>query len=362
MKVAIFIDNFFQIQTFKDPGLIAQSLSQLGHQVTIYCYHTDQKDIAIKKITKRQAHDRNFWRQQDFTTIIVYSWLSLRFTKLLYALNQKIILKLDSDGQLIYPFKPTYLRTFGRDNSPKQLLIHLARLIQWTIFAKATSRQRLKQLERCNHAIIESPLALENLKKSLDYGHRDKLIEKLIFIPNPIIPEITHIKSIVPKENIIISVGRFDDKQKNSKGLIKVLKNIDLKDWQVIIIGRDAEKIKHQLPMIQAIEQINHQEISQYLLRSKIFFAPSNHESFNIAAAEALCCDCSLAGTPLESFHYFIAQGKYGTIAKDFTVPKIQLALQTEMKKWETKQYQPDNFWQQELNAINIARQIENIL
>ena len=125
MNIGIFIDNFLEAQRYKDPGVIAESLFNLGHQITIYCLNTNSKklnEIIIKKISKKESEDASFWKKENINQVILYSWLSLRFSFLIKALksaNKKIILKLDSDGHLIYPLKPTYLRTFGRDNSVK---------------------------------------------------------------------------------------------------------------------------------------------------------------------------------------------------------------------------------------------------
>ena len=192
MKIGIFIDNFFEAQRYKDPGVIAESLFNLGHQVTIYCLNTNSEklnEIIIKKISKKESENTLFWKEEKIDQVILYSWLSLRFSSLIKALksaNKKIILKLDSDGHLIHPLKPTYLRTFGRDNSLKQLIIHIIRSLQWSIFSKLNSRKRINQLSLSDAAIIESPLALINLKNSLEKWQREDLANKLFFIPDPV--------------------------------------------------------------------------------------------------------------------------------------------------------------------------------
>lgn len=378
MRIGIFIDNFFEAQKYKDPGVIAESLFNLGHQVIIYCLNTNSEKLnklVIKKISKKESEDVLFWEKENIEQVILYSWLSLRFSSLIKALksaNKKVILKLDSDGHLIYPLKPTYLRTFGRDNSIKQLAIHVARFLQWSVFSKLNSKKRISQLSLSDAAIIESPLALANMENSLKKWQQEDLINKLFFIPDPVSFDIANNKDEADKkENIIICNGRWDDKQKNKSGLIKVISQTNLSGWKLVIIGNGSSRIKALLEKrklnlnIEAIEKIEHQLIGGYLKKAKIIFAPSNHESFNLAVAEALCYGCSLAGTPLESFFYFSNQGKFGTIAKNFEIIEIKKALEEEIKKWNSNKYNPGEMslhWKNELAPTTVGKSIESLL
>ena len=378
MKIGIFIDNFFEAQRYKDPGVIAESLFNLGHQVTIYCFNTNSEklnEITIKKVSKKESENYLFWKKEESEQIILYSWLSLRFSSLIKTLksaNKKIILKLDSDGHLIYPLKPTYLRTFGRDNSLKQLTIRIIRFLQWSVFLKLNSQKRINQLSLSDAAIIESPLALANMENSLKKWQRKDLADKLFFIPDPVSFDIAGEENGADKkENIIICNGRWDDKQKNKSGLIKVLSQTDLSGWRLVIIGNKSSEIKSLLKKtkpnlnIEAVEKIEHQLIGKYLEKSKIFFAPSNHESFNLAVAESLCFGCSLAGTPLESFFYFSNHGKFGTVSKNFEITGIKKALEAEISKWNNNIYNPKEisaYWRKQLSPEIIGKSIESLL
>ena len=380
MRIGLFINNFFKTQSCKDPGIIAESLCNLGHEVTIYCFSTDNKkfgNIEIKKISKNLGNSIKFWQKEDVDTIILYSWLSLRFLKMIKALkkaNKKLLLKLDSDGHLISPLKPTYLRTFGRKNSPKQWIIHLIRILQWYIFGNIISHKKIKQLLLCDGAIIESPLALNRLNKSLKHWNKNQLIKKIHFIPNPINDDITKQIITQKKENTIISIGRWNDKQKNKKGLLKVIAQYKTLDWKIILIGQGSDAIKNKIIEskktssninIESFEKIEHKEIFKYLISSKIIFAPSNYESFNLAVAEALCCGCSLAGTPIESFYYFSQNKKFGSISKNFNSLEIKKTIEIEIDKWNKKEYSENyisEYWKKELNAKKVCQDIDKLL
>ena len=141
--------------------------------------------------------------------------------------------------------------------------------------------------------------------------------------------------------------------------------------WRLVIIGEESSKIKSLLKKsepnidIEAIEKIEHQLIGKYLEKSKIFFAPSNHESFNLAVAESLCFGCSLAGTPLESFFYFSDQERFGTIAKNFKIMEIKKALENEILKWDNNQYNSSEiskYWREQLSPEIVVKSIESLL
>ena len=378
MKIGIFIDNFLEAQKYKDPGVIATSLFELGHEIKIYTLNTDNEKFAgleVKKITKSESESKTFWQKEEVETVIVYSWLSLRFSKLILALkaaDKKIILKLDSNGLLLSPLKPDYLWKFRKNNSLKQIIVSLIRRLQWSLFSNITNQKKIQQLSWCDAAIIESPVALDKLEYSLNFQNHRELTSKIVFIPDPVNPSLLkQANGNHPKENIIICIGRWNDQQKNRNGLISALEKIDLKDWKLIIIGQESLEIKKQLLKsksaldIETFDNMSHDLVGAYLCRSKIFFAPSNFESFNLAAAEALCYGCSLAGTPLESFYYFTNNNQFGTLAKDFEVTEIAKALISEMAKWNNKRYNPleiSDYWCQELSPDNIGKQINSLI
>lgn len=385
MRIGLFINNFFSVQNDKDPGIIARSLATLGYEVTIYCFQTetinpaktgapDPNGLEIKTITTAQMRSASFWLAEGKEAVLVYSWLSLRFTPLLKALKSagsKIVLKLDSDGRLLYPLRPSYLRVKGLTSSGQDMWLYFLRLIQWYIFPKLISRQRLGQLTLANAVIIESPQASQNLKNSLDFWRREDLKAKINFIPNPLSPEIEISDVSCPKTNLLISIARWEDKRKNAAGLIKTLATIDLPDdWEILLIGTGSlklqTKIKRHNPTLKITtrEQVDHQDIFSYLSSAKIFLAPSLADSFNLAALEALGCGCSLAATPLESFQFFASGGQYGTIATDFKTVNLQAAINSEIAKWNQGKYQPmitADYWRQELSAAKVSQTLSNL-
>lgn len=373
MKVGIFLTNFDDIAINKDPGQIATGLINNGINLTILANNFSSqisKKFKIQQINKQQYNKISYWKNSKIEVIIIYSWLSLRYMHMIKAAKLaglKIILKLDSDGYLIYPLTPSYLKVFGLNKKIFSKIIHILRVAQWKFLAKTFSRYRIKQIELCNAAIIETPIAKKNIDYSLSYWNKNNLIKKIVVIPNPINGWPLNINT---KKNTITCIGRWDDTRKNAKTLIKVLTKLQT-NWSVNLIGYGslhiAKKIKKNNPklILSTDEQLDHEKIFNKLSETKIFFAPSVSESFNLAAAEALCCGCSLVGGPLPSFQYFYNNNKTGSLSVNFTPESLLETLKIDLKKWDKNIYQPKQiaaYWQNELNLKKISQQIIELI
>lgn len=373
MNIGIFLENVTDTEINKDPGLIAKGLIKRGHTVTIFSYHASEnvkKSFNTKIINKEKATDINFWKNSDVGTLIIYSWLSLRYSRMIISAKKaglKIYLKLDSDGRLLYPLRPSYLKVFGLDDSIKAKIIHVLRLVQWYLFPRLITRQRLNQLKNSDGVIIESPQAKDNLINSLKYWHKDNLVSLIKIIPNPILSS-----DITPqqKENKIMAIGRWRDKRKNGQALIKILSQLNT-NWQIHLIGEASDELQKSILkinknlQIKASNKLTHAEVIHFLQSAKIIISPSLSESFNLAVAEALCAGCSVVGGPIPSFLYFIDQDNFGTLSTNFNYTSLLSALEKDVKKWEMNTYDAEQIsahWKKELNQEAVIDKIIDMI
>ena len=127
---------------------------------------------------------------------------------------------------------------------------------------------------------------------------------KTIYLPNGydnlFIEKNFKIKEFKEKENIILTVGRLGTKEKNTELLLESLKEIDLKDWKVILIGSETEELlKYKEKYFKENPELKEKIIFtgeikdrkilyEYYNKSKVFVLPSKWESFGIVMVEAM--------------------------------------------------------------------------
>ncbi len=378
-RVCIFFKQFLPFHVYKDPGQIVLGLMDNG--------------IATKMITIRKNELLNYnapfpleiidnsveitKAMVDCEFIIFYSWLSPIYNKIFINLNKmgkKIVIKADRRGNvgiIRQPREKLSLITRRFVSSPKYAFKQSLK----TVVGFKYEAMMIKQIELSNALAIETPDAAEALNFFLIQKGKKELIRKIRVVPDPVTPDFINTR-LLEKENIVISVGRWNDKiPKNPKGLVKTLsKFLDFKkNWRTIIIGPGENIIKKYIEnvpnlikkRITVTGNIEHEKIKDYLLKSKVFFMPSRRESFGIAAAEALCCGCSVVGTPIESLRYLTMQGFSGNVSNNFSVNSMVGTLIHQAEKWERGEvnfHMISEFWKSKLDRKVIAKQFIKIM
>lgn len=183
----------------------------------------------------------------------------------------------------------------------------------------------LKQILKKTDALsVENEYLLRDINKKLP-GYS----EKVEYIPNDF--DNTHFSVellSVPKENLIIQTARFGTAPKNTQLLLKILSNVDLKDWNVILAGtiekdfysfiesffREYPELKDKIHFIGNISDRN--ELYRLYARAKVFILTSRYESFAISLIEAayfgdyiISTDVGIASTIKNNFWGFVANG-----------------------------------------------------
>jgi glycosyltransferase involved in cell wall biosynthesis len=96
---------------------------------------------------------------------------------------------------------------------------------------------------------------------------------------------------------------------------------------------------------------------------SQVFYSPSAFESFGIAAAEALCCGCSVVAAKsvsMVSFEWFTSEGS-GQLAALDTVEGHVAALRGELDEWTGGGRNPADIsavWCERLHAHKLASKV----
>lgn len=161
-----------------------------------------------------------------------------------------------------------------------------------------------------------------------------ELAQKLICIPNGVdnlyLEEEIKLKSWEEKENIIITVGRIGTFQKNTELLLEALKDVELKDWKVYILGPVEESFQSYIDKYfktypNLAEQIifagnitDRKELFEWYNRAKVFCLTSRFEGFPITFPEALYFGNYIVSTFVSSVNQVTNHGQYGRIVKPY--------------------------------------------
>lgn len=171
------------------------------------------------------------------------------------------------------------------------------------------------------------------------------LKSKLILMPNGFDEELLQSleikeRSFEEKENLIITVGRIGTEQKNTEMLLNALQNLDLKDWEVCLIGpiepefhQTINKFYQQNPQkqsqVQCIGNINDKkQLWEWYNRAKVFVLTSNWESYGIVLTEAKRFSNYIISTPVGAATDIIEEERYGSIINQNDITNLSILLQ----------------------------------
>jgi glycosyltransferase involved in cell wall biosynthesis len=100
------------------------------------------------------------------------------------------------------------------------------------------------------------------------------------------------------KENLVITVGRVSDDVIKRKGFDIFIKSAEyLSDIKVVLIGKHIDNAIEHLreiapPSAKFTGFVSDEELFKYHQKAKVYCQLSHYESFGIALAEAMACEC----------------------------------------------------------------------
>ena len=176
------------------------------------------------------------------------------------------------------------------------------------------------------------------------------------------------------KRKQVACVGRWDDQiQKRPGMLMEVVEALLDRDADVsIVIAGVAIAEMHawhqRLPLAQSERvtikgKMSRDELVDLFQQSQVFYSPSAYESFGIAAAESLCCGCSVVATKsvsMSAFEWFVSENS-GCLACADRVPEHVAAIQSELQAWDCGERDANLIaqqWGPRLLSSHVAQQV----
>lgn len=120
-------------------------------------------------------------------------------------------------------------------------------------------------------------------------------------------------------DRIVVHVGRFHE-QKNHAGLLKAFAGVGLPDVHLVIVGdgplRPAmEALARDLKIAQNIRFLGtRDDVGRILAASDVFFFPSLHEGFGLAALEAGAAGLPVVGSDVPGLNEAVIHGTTGLL------------------------------------------------
>lgn len=141
-----------------------------------------------------------------------------------------------------------------------------------------------------------------DLVLAVSHSTKRELIENTKIKDPTVIYNGVDVKRFYPKEekdrNLIITVGAVKKSNLTKKGLATFVKSAKyLPEKKFILIGKHADSsisyLKSTAPKnVEFTGFVTSEELLSYMRRAKVYVQVSAHESFGVALAEAMLCEC----------------------------------------------------------------------
>lgn len=364
----------------RDMGLTVLALRKLGVDARLVALGNSPSpspDLPLILGSREDFGNPDWWRQWQPGGVILTGWSASRFNDIrraVLAVTPRVIERLDTDGVRSpriwlrnYAMK-SFQNRLEAANPLKKLFAPVLSVLDILAGYGLIGRRVAGAMSLLPALAAESPIAAERTRRLMRQYYQQ--IPPIDCIPHPVAEEYMRPAPNLVRQNRIVSVGRWHACQKNFPLLLKVLEKFLAynPDWEADIIGQLPTGWQPQRWRGGAGFQNRvrfhglkpHREIAALYQQSKIFLMTSRHESFNIAAAEALCCGCSVVG-PVEiaSVPFFTSEAS-GTVVCRQTRDHFLDALGVEVWTWKTGRRNPDmigQHWLATVGATAVARQ-----
>lgn len=338
--VCIFPGLYNYILT-KDVGMIPYTLSK-KYETKIATYNNEEFpymtdilkserfSIEYLEDTGNEKKDVTRYIKENAKTIDILQLYHLRYNLLPYYIlyyrlhnhKGKIFLKLDANNEFI-----DFLV------NRKGLMPSLRRFYVKILF-KFINYVSI-ETSRNYYALIDSNLIPE---------------DKLLYLPNGVIESNISINS---KEHTILYVGYIEKRNKSIDILLDAIRDVDLKDWNVVLVGEIKEDMKefinsyftenpHLKSRITFKGYISDKEVlAKEYAKSSIYCCTSRKESFGISTLEAAYYGNYIISTNVGGSPDILKNTSYGTITehdKDELGNHIQYAI----NNWDSIRKDPE--------------------
>ena len=349
----------------RDAGLMVLTLRDMGYDawlVSLGDATTDTTNRPVMAVPLEELSMPEWWQAQKPDAVVLSGGSAPRhdaMRKAALSVTPRVVERLDTDGvrsARLFP-GPYLVRAIGgyQDQLPayaRELSLPLAaaRTALFYAFPRLMDERMVATMMRLPAMMAESPIALDRMQRMCQTysGHQ----HHIAMIPHPVNEAEIHYDG-TPKENVLISVGRWDSYQKDYPLLRKIIQGFLERhpDWKAMVVGRGipaadfdpGRNTEEWRTRASFHTKLEHAELAKAYNRSKIYLMASRYESFCIAAAEALCCGGSVVGSCTVPTSYYFAENNAGRVVDPRNLRTFLSALDAEVDSWTKGERNPES-------------------
>ena len=340
----------------RDSGLLSRGFQALGVESRAVMpgerQAGDEADLIRTDYGDLESAD--WWRAQQLDGVVLYAWGRPKFRKVAAAIRAAgigLVLNQDNGG-LVSPLAGLRdwleeQRNLSGDGGGwagrVRYLLRVARGLSYGLVV--TDPLRAEHLQAGDVIACVSPKAAEYYRKLCRRYGGAKLAGRVAVIPHAVEPRFGY--GGEEKRRQVVCVGRWGDEvQKRPRLLMEVIGGLLAADGvvRVVIAGEVTAGMElwhnsldgGRRGRVRLVGRVDRAGLAGILRESQVFYSPSAYESFGIAAAEALCCGCSVVAersVSMASFEWFVG-GRSGTLAEGKQARDHQSAVERELDGW----------------------------
>lgn len=374
----------------RDSGLLCKGFQSIGVSCRAIMPGPEMRDDCREDLIRtayRNLESADWWKASGAQGVVLYAWGAPRYAPIASAIRKaglKLVCNMDTSGTFgIFggPFEYwgaqwRILNGLGvNPSSVTMFFLKFISSISWSLLKNDTGRAR--HLHQADLIGAVSPIAMQRIRRVCRWYGGTRLAAKVQLIPHAVSLHMNYAGQ--PKEPRIVCIGRWhpeDWRQKNPRLLMETATRVLSRNpkAELVVVGsmdpgleREfsdlAEKTRGRLRLAG---RLPNQEITGLLQNAQISFCSSNHESFHIASAEALCCGCSVVAPDLPelpSLKWFVGENS-GRLALR-NPDALAGALHEEMQAWSHGDRNPHSIattWSGRLHADRVATLILGFL
>lgn len=344
----------------RDCGLLVRVLREKGHDAWLAALGDDStptEGMPVVAAPLEKLSSIEWWKAQKPDGVVLTGWSAPRYDgirKAALAATPRVIERLDTAGHRsarLFPRRNFQIAHIQYADAGRfrfaALPLALARTALCYAFPQIMDVPMARTMSQLPGLVVETPIGVQNIKRMIErFAPPAPRIE---MIPHPVNgADFRHDGG--PKENLLVSVGRWGAYQKDFPMLQRVLRAFLEKhpDWRAVVGGGGVpEKIAAPPARGSWRERIDYTgplapaELARIYNRAKIYLMASREESFCIAAAEALCCGASVVGSDAVPSSSYFAGTASGRVAVPRGFDAFCLALDEEAESWAQGERDP---------------------